>query len=161
MKKSILTLLFIFAISFITISFAENMFTSSDSNTGSRQDTFDIKGSSPWLFLAIPEGNTTVTLFQWSSPVRTYYMTPYNDAGSWYSFESFIFTNNSNNYSWNDIESIGNWDIALNYERKNGDIGSLSTQFTMVPEPISSVLFLLGGAGLALRQSRKKKKDSI
>jgi hypothetical protein len=71
--------------------------------------------------------------------------------------------------TWSDLsskEKIGTWtvDAHLNSLKTNGQLGPVigggSTTFNVVaPEPISAVLFLLGGAGLVTRKlvSNRKK----
>lgn len=67
-------------------------------------------------------------------------------------------------YDWYNESNVGTWDVDVLFKyMKYGSStplssGSGSTPFTMsaVPEPISTVLFLLGGATLAARRLRKK-----
>ncbi len=65
---------------------------------------------------------------------------------------------------WDNYAQVGNWKTVINWENpvllSKGGWDSQTVNFTVTPEPVSSVLFLIGGATLAVRHYRKKRKIS-
>ncbi len=59
---------------------------------------------------------------------------------------------------WETIKALGDWTIryAETYHAGQHEYYIGGEQFTVVPEPISSTLFLIGGAALGFRRFRKK-----
>jgi hypothetical protein len=63
--------------------------------------------------------------------------------------------------NWDTKKQIGEWNIDAFYgytDTLTDPVGHGSANFSVNPEPASVALFLLGGAALAARQSRKKKQ---
>jgi hypothetical protein len=80
--------------------------------------------------------------------------------GQYYSSESAVNTARNNNYqSYTQSINFAGGDISFytldNTPRNN--TGTISTAFTVVPEPVSSSLFIIGGAIIAGRRFLKKK----
>ncbi len=65
---------------------------------------------------------------------------------------------------WDNYARVGDWRLVMSWENDVlcdvGGWGSHTFNFTVTPEPVSSVLFLIGGATLAVRVYRKKRKAS-
>ncbi len=65
---------------------------------------------------------------------------------------------------WDNYARVGDWRTVISWENdvllSKGGWGSQTVNFTVNPEPVSSVLFLIGGATLAVRHYRKKRKIS-
>lgn len=77
-----------------------------------------------------------------------------------YGFEGWISLNN-----WDTVKELGGWMIVGCEDDDNGDCSGdheddivATTSFTVVPEPISSTLFLVGGAILGFRHFHMKRK---
>ena len=84
------------------------------------------------------------------------YGTPYDPLVTTYSF-SFP--------GWDELdvsERIGDWTLTTQWElitSPNPPGGKATIPFTVTPEPISSVLFLIGGTAIALIKHRRTKKS--
>ena len=107
----------------------------------------------PWLYLQFPEGGWNATVSWWEDTDSNYYFT-----GSTPSTEQDIWLSINN---WDSIKRIGLWEVNAVFfhaNRSRPTFGFDSTSFTVNPEPISSILFVSGGATLAFRHYRKKKK---
>lgn len=119
---------------------------------GPRVSTFDLNAT-PWLYLIEEKPGNNSTSFLWQNTTNNdiYNFTKNANGATWYNF---------NDFNWGTIKAKGDWNITATYT-KSGDTYTQNHSFTVTPEPISSILFLLGGAGLALRQYKKRKNNSI
>lgn len=63
--------------------------------------------------------------------------------------------------SWDAVKAAGDWSVNANVFFPNGSTDVASTNFTVTPEPISTTLFLLGGAPLAAHLYRRKKTAKV
>ncbi|MEW6602391.1 MAG: hypothetical protein AB1499_15570, partial [Nitrospirota bacterium] len=83
--------------------------------------------------------------------------------GLYYGSVGEVETARTNNYlSYTQQINFGGGDIRffINDDEPRNKLGTISTAFTIVPEPVSSTLFILGGAVFAGRRLlRKKIKD--
>lgn len=107
-------------------------------------------GDTPWLYLKLPESGLNVTQSNWKDPDSNYYFIG-SDPGT--EQEIWLSLND-----WDSIKRTGLWEAEAVYSYASGSFSSGSTSFTVSPEPISSILFVTGGATLAVRHYRKKKK---
>lgn len=59
-------------------------------------------------------------------------------------------------FSWDAIKDYGWWDINATYNKFDGSVMTSNSAFNVVPEPVSSALFLIGGGAIALfRRNRR------
>jgi hypothetical protein len=118
-----------------------------------QKDTFS-SNEIPWLYFRVPidPGDQKVTSTSWWSDIfgNSYQVREReNEIDIWHSIKR-----------WNSIKTEGLWIVEAEYSFGTGRDkvwGSGSTSFTVTPEPISSILFVTGGATLAVRYWRKKK----
>jgi hypothetical protein len=61
--------------------------------------------------------------------------------------------------NWNDIQKSGDWRVRAEWSAKGGKgNGAAAANFNIIaPEPVSALLFLLGGAGLGIKRFFIKK----
>lgn len=144
-------------VAFSVPAFAAGQFTeiyTTGSNGGTAPKSTFGWNETPWLYLKLPNPGLNVSSAWWQSPNSKYYFTstePNNNQERW------LTLNN-----WNDVKSSGPWSIDASYfyaNNPNNPIGNGKTTFVVSPEPISSILFLVGGAALiGSRKFRKKRK---
>lgn len=113
----------------------------------------------PWLYVKLPDSNLNVTVAFWESPNSSYYFT--NSMGSnqeyWFSLDSGV-DSSGNPVTWDDVKELGVWNINAGYFYAGGGSGEGTASFTVTPEPVSSILFIAGGAVLAGRRYLKRKR---
>jgi len=117
-----------------------------------QQDIFQLD-EIPYLYLKLPEPaflNFTITWW-WSPSGDDYHTFDFSsgDQELWISLE--------NGYSWMDIVEVGDWGVTAAFAGTAG-LGIGQTVFSVVPEPVSSTLFLVGAASLGARRFWKKRK---
>lgn len=59
--------------------------------------------------------------------------------------------------NWDNYKKQGEWSVYVGWQNTGSGWGTDKTTFTVTPEPISSILFLTGGATLAARHYWKKR----
>jgi hypothetical protein len=59
---------------------------------------------------------------------------------------------------WDDVKKLGEWNVNAAYFYPNRDSGTGKTDFTVTPEPISTILFCAGGITLVGRYHWKRRK---
>lgn len=153
-KKSIIRSLIIFL--FMAVLFTNNAFASFDqifmtSQNGSTdiRTTYDLN-ETPWLYLKLPESSLNFTGAWWNDPDNNAHFVsqgPTTDQEIWLSL-----------LDWSTVKEAGQWNVNAFYSAANGAYGTGSTSFTVTPEPLSSLLFIVGGATLACRCSLKSRK---
>ena len=62
--------------------------------------------------------------------------------------------------NWDLYKKVGNWSVKVNWWNGLGSMGSGIANFVVTPEPVSSLLFLVGGVTLAATRLRKKKHSA-
>ncbi len=157
-KKSIIGLIIIFLFMAVLVtnnafattpipSFDEIYMTSQNGTTDIRT-TYDLN-ETPWLYLKLTESSLNFTGSWWNDPDNDVHFVshgPTTDQKIWLSLD------------WGNVKKVGQWDVNAFYSAANGTYGSGDTHFTVTPEPISSLLFITGGATLALRRCLKSGK---
>ncbi len=160
MKKSILYILmfgfvFLFVLSAGSVAeasyFEEIYMTNMDGGT-TPVDVFDWH-EQPWLFVRVPESDPSdqlrVDWSWWHSPDSdiTQSFDTTTDTVAWLTLDD-----------WDSAKRAGDWQVNAAYFYTGGERGGGSTSFTVTPEPVSSVLFLLGGLSLFGFEYKKRKK---
>lgn len=108
----------------------------------------------PWLYLDLPSSAWAYTVSWW------------NPNGTSLFYSDFAVTDGVDQV-WHTLNNwsapggprqLGLWDIGADYSIAPGYRSTGSTGFTVTPEPLSSVLFLIGGISLAAARLRRRKK---
>lgn len=60
--------------------------------------------------------------------------------------------------NWDVHKQMGEWTVETKWVNPSGGVGKFTNNFTVMPEPVSSILFLSGGAVLIARRYWKRKK---
>jgi len=111
----------------------------------------------PWIRMYLPEAGWSVTGSFWKTPSETYYFaeTSSTEQNRWMSGND-LTDQKGNSVSWTDIQEVGTWNVNATYlNASTGATGPASASFTVTPEPISAILFGLGGLSIAAIRRRK------
>ncbi|MBI5416615.1 hypothetical protein HZA55_01500 [Candidatus Poribacteria bacterium] len=77
----------------------------------------------------------------------------------WFSIDEEFASMYWDDMSWKDGKKTGWWYVESEYSKINGSSsGNAYTSYNVTPEPVSSILFLIGGVALGARQYKKRKK---
>lgn len=63
--------------------------------------------------------------------------------------------------NWDTVKKVGEWEVNSNYFHTNGSTGFSTASFTVTPEPIAMVLFVIGGLPIAASLYRNRNKNAI
>ncbi len=102
----------------------------------------------PFIHLHLPDVGLNFSSSFWNSPTGTSYFTshgPNTDQDVWFSLSN-----------WTTARELGEWGVTAGFLSAQGSSGSGQTSFTVTPEPMSSVLFVVGVLTLAATTRRKK-----
>lgn len=142
-------------------AFANGSYAEMVEDTGSfvAQNSFGWN-ETPWLHLHISEQDASwyVSGTFWQGPNSEYFFTGSNGVSEdiWLSLDSGLDSSN-NPVSWDTVKQLGDWTVDGTYVVvPNFRTGNYSTSYTVTPEPISCVLFLLGGGSLAFSRFKKR-----
>jgi len=129
----------------------EKIYTVGSEGSTTPKDSFDWD-EQPWLYLELPSSNWNVTGSWWKDPDGTPYFTgslPTTSDKIWLSLDN-----------WFTVREVGQWNVSAVYFYANPEdpVGGGFAKFTVTPEPVSSILFLVGGASLAATRLRRRKK---
>lgn len=173
MKKGIFLFTVIVFLALTNSVFAQNFTTAKQvGSSWSETSIFDLS-EKPWLHFEMPAGDADATgdlfLSFWNYP------TPPSS-----NFLSTLFTPNDyakpdssniylsfKNATWDSIKKVGDWQVNSAVILFKPGVGALpwgnvtaysgTTNFKVVPEPISAGLFLLGAGALAFVKRNRKK----
>lgn len=132
------------------------LYTVGASGDSTLQDTFTLD-ETPWLYFEVSGGSKwdTYTAESWwfdpGSTQQGYVTIDY--AGD----VTYIWQSLSN---WDSVKSAGLWTVDAKYSKSKWNSDTANTSFTVTPEPISSILFLTGGATLGFRRFWKKRMSA-
>jgi len=136
-----------------------NIYMADEEGSSTQQTIFEWD-EKPWLHIELPYPDKyNVAVSWWVSPTGDlYYTSTLNNADFlWISLDSG-FDTTSNPVNWFDVREVGDWTVSASYHYASGAVGSDSTSFTVTPEPVSSVLFVVGGTVFALKRYRRNKR---
>jgi len=107
----------------------------------------------PWLYLELPWAGLNFTGSWWEDPEGEFHFADngVDDSGN---LEIWISLDN-----WDMVKSPGEWYIDAFTSYADGSILIGQTSFTVVPEPVSTVLFISGGATLLIRRFWKSRRN--
>ncbi|GEM_PF-1614850 len=124
----------------------------------------------PWLYFELPSGagdRNIVTQSWWKDPGNTLQGYIYSSEADgtlrvWHSL---------GNVKWDQVKTEGQWTIVAQYDATSQNTtGKGTTNFTVtgpppppppvIPEPVSSILFLAGAATLGIRRYLNKKRTT-
>lgn len=111
---------------------------------------------SPWLYFVSPSNILTYSISWWNHTGEVIYTPTFevtsNTNSVWHGFSNFS--------EWAAIRKAGDWTVKADYSYAGGGPGTTGeVPFKVVPEPVSSALFLLGGGAIAALKLRKKKNS--
>jgi hypothetical protein len=134
-------------------SFEEMYMTSGYGATNERTE-FDWTDT-PWLYLKLPDSGFNLITTLWKSPDKDNYVI--RSKG----YENEIWLSPGN--LWDEIKEEGTWKIKAHFTspfsspHSGHETAGFTVASAIVPEPVSSILFIAGGAVLACRRYLKKR----
>ena len=129
----------------------DSFYTTDSNGSTTAKSTFSLN-ETPWLYVKVSDAVKNITSTWWNDPNGNSY-----DASLPGSTATTKWLTLSD---WNTVKTPGNWDINGSVFYRNGVCETAATKFTVTPEPISTALFLLGGATLGLGAYRKRKQKA-
>ncbi|VAX35654.1 hypothetical protein MNBD_UNCLBAC01-1739 [hydrothermal vent metagenome] len=105
----------------------------------------------PYLFLELPEGENlaefTVSFWQGTNNQTSVITIGASETKRW---------TTPNN--WDIVKEVGDWTINASWFNSNtNNSGVGSTTFTVTPEPVSTILFFVGGVPMAFRLYKRRR----
>jgi len=163
MKKFVILFSFILtAFSLSSVYAADASITTYDAEHGNVKTEFFID-ETPWVNMILPrsDGTWNNTTLWTTTPSGDYYM--YSgyvvNQDTWFDLDHITFTlMGGAPTDWQTIKTEGLWGLQADYSYPGASAITKTTTFTIIPEPISSALFLLGGAALFARRRKTQPK---
>ena len=109
----------------------------------------------PWLYFELPSdaGSNNIVAESWwydADDVLQGHLVSYDTSTIWQTLGD-----------WDNVKSLDGWTVTAKYTATGPNTnGAGSTGFTVTPEPISTILFLTGGATLGIRRFWKKRMSA-
>ena len=161
-KLFIVLAVFIFSLAVLAGSaFAKvsitDLYTVGSSGDTTLQDTFTWN-EIPWLYFAVSGSNMNGTYTAeswWNDPGSP--PTQYDVSGTYGKGTTQVWLSLAD---WNSAKKMGLWTVDAKYSKSKSNSDTANTSFTVTPEPISSILFLTGGATLGFRRFWKKRMSA-
>ncbi len=132
----------------------EEMYMTSGNGTTDRRTEFGWTDT-PWLYLKLPNSGFNLINTLWKSPDKDNYVI--RSKG----YENEIWLSPGN--YWDKIKEEGTWKIKAHFTspfsspHSGHETAGFTVASAIVPEPVSSILFIAGGAVLACRRYLKKR----
>jgi hypothetical protein len=128
----------------------------------SQVDTFGLD-QTPYLYLKLPENTQPLNAFLESFRNLDWSLSLWEPESGGQSGATLAIGSDTEYWlspsNWDSIKKVGSWDVQGTYHYFLGGLhGKGQTLFSVAPEPISSILFLFGGAPLATAYIRKRKR---
>lgn len=113
----------------------------------------------PWLYLNLPSADFNASASFWNDPEGESFLVSAfsNDDEYWLSLDNG-WDSSGAPVNWSEVRRMGQWNVYASFLYATGGSGTGATNFTVTPEPISSILFLIGGAALATRRYYKTRR---
>jgi len=128
----------------------DEIYMTSGNGTYDVRDTFGWD-ETPWIYFKMPTDPNNFH-FGIKAPSNDKYKFLDKEVGSefWVSLDNlFEDKDGGSMFSWDDIKEVGLWDLDAQYASLGSSAaGKGDLTFTITPEPISSLLFLIGGGAL-------------
>lgn len=123
----------------------------------SNSSTYDLRTSydwneTPWLYMDLRDSIFNVTGTSWIDPDNDTTIFNYGENSS---NEVWISLSN-----WNTIKKAGDWNVFTYSAYVDGEYIIESAEFTVTPEPLSSILFLIGGFAFAARTYWQRRSNN-
>jgi len=155
-RKTLLSIALLSFLSFVTVlqnasAAVLDTYTVDSSSSTVAKNTFNLS-ETPFLYMKLSLSDIAPTQSFWNAPSSTPYfeMTgPNLTLERWHSLTD-----------WSTRKEAGEWTINSNVFYTGGTTGTSVANFTVTPEPISMVLFLIGGAPMAVSLYRKRQKSA-
>lgn len=109
----------------------------------------------PYLFMQLPTGEelSDFTVSFWHGPTNNTSVMTFGGAG---------LTRWATPANWDAVKEVDEWDIDASwYNSGTGNGGTGHTSFTVTPEPIAMILFMVGGLPIATSLYRNRRKNAI
>ena len=139
----------------------DNIFMVGSSGSTVPKSTFSLS-ETPWLYLNLPNTGFNAAASFWTDNLGNSFSVSGVSGNKqyWFSLDSGLDGANLP-VTWASVKRLGEWNVNAVYlypfDQKN-PAGYGATKFTVVPEPVSTTLFLLGGTVLLARRLRKAKR---
>ncbi len=128
--------------------FSMYIYTVNEIGSTKPKDTFSLN-ETPYLYMHLPEEGYSVAVTFWLSPSNNI---SYESTGLLTEQDIWITPSN-----WENHKEIGKWQINAGALYSLGTGYTASTSFNVTPEPLAMILFLIGGAPVAMGILKRKR----
>ncbi len=117
------------------------IYTVGEFGSTQKQDTFSFN-ETPYLYMHLPDEGYSVTVSFWLSPTSNVF---YENTGISTAKDMWIQPS-----LWESHKAVGTWQVNAGALYSSGVGYTAHTSFNVTPEPLAVVLFLVGGAPVAV-----------